>query len=564
MQLPAMKSLSVNADSNFDGVLVMLDSTCGGDPLQCEDGESFTRFNVPAGNYFLVIDGWGDDEFGQTTLTVSGVIRNGASCEAPLAQSGALTCAPGYACAGTPGSRTCRPSGCNDGLDNDGDGVADYPTDPGCSSPSDPDETDECPGPNCPACSDGQDNDGDGLIDYPEDPGCAAASEGTEACDLMTEPVIPIVLPSTPGTTVGTTNDMIPECGDTFGSQTAGDQAYSITVPDLTNLTVEVDAPDFEATLSMLDATCGGSALDCEEFPSTIEAGPVTAGTYYFVVDGYDTETGAFSLNVSGTIANGASCETPLVDTGALSCASGYACSGTAGSRTCEPAQCNDGIDNDGDGLIDYPNEPGCESREDNDETDPTTLPACANTTDDDGDGLIDYPADYGCAAAGATTEAFCTPEVDPTAVITMNPTTGDTSTLTSNFATSSCQPNASGPDTALALQLPVPVDELVLDLSNSSFDTVLTLRDTTCGTEVGCDDDSGDPDAQSKLTVDNVPAGNYAVVVDGWNGRSGTYTLTVTGTVAAGTSCTSPLFTAGILVCPTGTTCTGSPATCQ
>jgi len=36
--------------------------------------------------------------------------------------------------------------GCSDGTDNDGDGLTDYPSDPGCSSASDPDEY------NAPAC----------------------------------------------------------------------------------------------------------------------------------------------------------------------------------------------------------------------------------------------------------------------------------------------------------------------------------------------------------------------------------------------------------------------------
>jgi len=36
---------------------------------------------------------------------------------------------------------------------------------------------------------------------------------------------------------------------------------------------------------------------------------------------------------------------------------------------------------------------------------------------------------------------------------------------------------------------------------------------------------------------------------------------LNIKGTVAPGTVCTSPLFTSGVLVCPTGTTCAG---TCQ
>lgn len=64
---------------------------------------------------------------------------------------------------------------CNDGIDNDGDGLVDYPNDPGCESAIDPDETD------IPACSDGIDNDGDGLIDYPNDPSCSSFLDDDES-----------------------------------------------------------------------------------------------------------------------------------------------------------------------------------------------------------------------------------------------------------------------------------------------------------------------------------------------------------------------------------------------
>ncbi|MCA9675937.1 MAG: hypothetical protein KC464_12945, partial [Myxococcales bacterium] len=99
---------------------------------------------------------------------------------------------------------------CSDGLDNDGDGLADFPADPGCDSPSDNTETDpgppqcsdgldndgangadwpadpSCDGPTddtedgTPSCSDGIDNDGDGLTDFPDDPDCSSAQDGTE------------------------------------------------------------------------------------------------------------------------------------------------------------------------------------------------------------------------------------------------------------------------------------------------------------------------------------------------------------------------------------------------
>lgn len=63
---------------------------------------------------------------------------------------------------------------CNDGLDNDGDGLVDA-ADPGCTSATDPDETDPT------ACSDGLDNDGDGKVDFPEDTSCSSYADNDEA-----------------------------------------------------------------------------------------------------------------------------------------------------------------------------------------------------------------------------------------------------------------------------------------------------------------------------------------------------------------------------------------------
>jgi hypothetical protein len=59
--------------------------------------------------------------------------------------------------------------------------------------------------------------------------------------------------------------------------------------------------------------------------------------------------------------------------------------------------QCSDERDNDRDGLIDFPNDPGCSSPQDDDETNGGTPPQCSDGTDNDGDGYIDYPRDPGC-----------------------------------------------------------------------------------------------------------------------------------------------------------------------
>jgi hypothetical protein len=71
------------------------------------------------------------------------------------------------------------PPHCSDGYDNDGDGRIDYPNDPGCASNSDLDEYN--PPPPAAKCADGVDNDGDGKVDYPNDPGCTGSSDDDEA-----------------------------------------------------------------------------------------------------------------------------------------------------------------------------------------------------------------------------------------------------------------------------------------------------------------------------------------------------------------------------------------------
>ncbi len=65
---------------------------------------------------------------------------------------------------------------------------------------------------------------------------------------------------------------------------------------------------------------------------------------------------------------------------------------------------CDDGLDNDGDHLIDYPADPGCSSRTDNSELPVNTPPApakpqCDDGIDNDHDGKIDYPADSQCSS---------------------------------------------------------------------------------------------------------------------------------------------------------------------
>ena len=73
----------------------------------------------------------------------------------------------------------------------------------------------------------------------------------------------------------------------------------------------------------------------------------------------------------------------------------------TSAGDNSEGTQCSDGVDNDGDGKVDYPTDPGCSGPNDNNEQ----SPQCSDGIDNDGDGKIDYPADPGCTGAGDNKE---------------------------------------------------------------------------------------------------------------------------------------------------------------
>ena len=78
-------------------------------------------------------------------------------------------------------------------------------------------------------------------------------------------------------------------------------------------------------------------------------------------------------------------------------------CTSAADTDETDVPQCSDGLDNDGDGLIDYPNDPGCASYLDATEG---GNPACSDGLDNDGDGKVDFPADPGCSSANDTSES--------------------------------------------------------------------------------------------------------------------------------------------------------------
>ncbi len=232
-------------------------------------------------------------------------------------------------------------SKCADGLDNDKDGLTDYPKDPGCSSLSDEDEY------NTPLrktiCSDGKDNDGDGKIDYPADPGCSSAADNDE-----TDPII------------------LPQCSDGQDNDSDG----------------KIDYPD--------DPGCS-SADDNDEIDPLNP--PQCSDDLDNDGDGkidYPDDSGCDSADDDDeiNIINKPQCSDNIDNDndGAIDYPNDPGCDSAADEDETDPVilpQCSDGLDNDNDGVVDYPADLGCDSADDNDETNPLEIPKCVDKDND-------------------------------------------------------------------------------------------------------------------------------------------------------------------------------------
>jgi large repetitive protein len=575
LDVPQMATLNVVGTTTTGNTVAtsLLNSTCSGTPIRCSTSTAPAALtNIAAGTYYVGIEGSATTSF-PFTLTTSGTVVPGGSCEGVLFQSGAFTCTAGFGCNGPAGMRTCTPVQCNDTMDNNGDGKIDFPNDPGCSSNTDNTETTVCPGPDCPLCSDGIDNDSDGRTDYPMDTSCSAAGSSSEVCNGETDPIIVITSGTTNDTLAGSSNGHnptqgLPGCtGLSSTSGSTGDKMYMLPLPGMATLTIDTEGSTgtTDTILSLMTSTCSEPAYACNDddgsgFLSIISLTNVPGGLYVVAVDAWSSTTslGAIRTNVSGTIAPGESCEGALFQSGAFTCTSGFSCLGPMGSRRCA-SECSDGVDNNTDGRIDFPNDPGCISYADLDEDTVcpgVTCPACGNMVDDDADGTIDYPADFGCTSASGPTEVFCSPDPDYQGPITMPVTSGTLAAPAADDREQSCQPNT-GRDVVYALSSPIPASWVISTEGSTIADTVLSLWGPTCAApELACDDDSASG-AQSQITI-TLPAGNFAIEVDSYTntGNNGPFQLNVRGTALPGADCTSPLFATGVLVCSGTQTC--------
>lgn len=204
-------------------------------------------------------------------------------------------------------------------------------------------------------CGDKMDNDNDGLVDA-HDPGCA----------------------------------------------NGGDESYNPPAPDNGN----EDCP--EGT-HLEDGECvpngdgggdtdGGSDgdVDCNDYWEQALWACQSQGLVMTTYQCQENSNGTVTLNVGCSSAD----EGDIIVEVTVVVEGDTSSSGGSGDGGGDVADCNDGYDNDGDGFIDYPADPGCTSTSDTSEvnSDSGSDPACSDGIDNDGDGYIDYGSDPGCS----------------------------------------------------------------------------------------------------------------------------------------------------------------------
>ncbi|MET0405376.1 MAG: Ig-like domain-containing protein, partial [Cystobacter sp.] len=247
-----------------------------------------------------------------------------------------------------------------------------------------------------------------------------------------------------------------------------------------------------------------------------LEAGPLSAEARLFVSRGKQS---SFRI-ASALLGNGARCEP---DSTAFVCKWGLCQPQATGEHRCVAQACGDSVDNDGDGRVDYPEDPGCSGLLDNDERDPPGSPACSNGVDDDGDGLVDWPEDPGCASGSGPTESgdgeSCQAPVE--IVQASTPLQFEASTDDEVLV---CGGETARPDRVLALRMP---GQGQVAISGQGL-TGLALREycAHAAGDLGC--------SNSVAFHSQLSSGTYFVVAEGV--ASGT--LEVSGTLLADERC--------------------------
>lgn len=301
----------------------------------------------------------------------SGPERDARTCQDGLDNdcSGLIDCAdPG--CLGSPVCG-CMPRGpennpfaCGDGIDNDCDGLLDCADrecamQPGCviCVPTGPEGA-------AGTCRDGRDNNCNGALDC-ADPACSAGPECVPVNDTCAT-ARPISLPGMDsGTTIGARNDFDPSCSP---GGTAPDVVYVFRNPVQQTITIDTIGSNYDTMLMVYRDQCGmGAQLACDDdmgggVSSRIVLNNAAPGTYFVIVDGFGAGSGSYQLHL--TLGVREQCQNGVDDDGdgLIDCADGMDCGADPFCVMCVPrapvenagvGTCTNGVDEDCDGDFD-------------------------------------------------------------------------------------------------------------------------------------------------------------------------------------------------------------------
>ena len=234
---------------------------------------------------------------------------------------------------------------------------------------------------------------------------CGSNGSGSRSCGgtcSSGEPTFNLAVNLDPGNSCSLSLPITPAAGTATGLYDvdvrlwANDSGnYETLYQDVTTVNVgqrRTVAPVLDCPLLSTATTVTGTVADSGSGTSTL----------YF--DGIARATGTMSsmtiaasgyAGTFGPIYGGLEVRATARASGELESAKSGACYAT------QVPTCSNGLDDDGDGFVDFPADPGCSSATDRDETDVQ----CSDGIDNDGDGDVDFPDDLECSSPNDTTE---------------------------------------------------------------------------------------------------------------------------------------------------------------
>jgi hypothetical protein len=425
----------------------------------------------------------------------------------------------------------CIEGNCTDKVDNDKDGKIDC-ADADCAKNA------ACIVPTTEtSCTDKLDNDKDGKLD------CADSDcNGKAGCVCVPDFLLSSTDSWNNGGAGSTKLVNSYTCPDgTFANQTGPEYVYSYTASCTGDLTITVtkaaSASGF-LDLFVLDPAkpCGGAACTANALMAGDAANktmPVTLGQKLsIVVDGYQNFSGDYTIKVA-CVAKESNC-TDKVDNdkdGKVDCAD----TDCAGNAACKETNCTDKADNDADGKIDCADadcsaNAACQT--------PATEVSCVDKVDNDKDGKTDC-ADTDCAkdAACVKTCSAAFPMSCGGQDTYGNANFGSTQNVSDYVCKDGAVANETGPEYTYDLTATCDGDVTVTVKKTSTaagFLDVFVLdgAQQCVGSSCLAHALMGTDTAVVKFAAKK--GAKYNVVVDGYNGYKGNYTISTSCACAA------------------------------